>query len=87
MPPFQIIWDRIALFQGNLFQTTRGKEFTYRIVGNRFICSRVNYNIRKHDFDQVYNIWPVNGPGVILPNINGRSYVWGVLNDERILAP
>ncbi len=85
MPPFETIWNRVIGNQGNPFQTIENKEFTYKVVGNRLICSRVKYNIRKKDFELVYNIWPVNGPGAIPANINGRSYVWAVLNDERIL--
>jgi hypothetical protein len=85
MPPFAIIWNRINEFQGHPFHTIRNIEFTYSLEGNIFVRDGVDWNITINDFINVYNMLPVNGPGAIPRNVNGRSYVWAVLNDQRIV--
>ena len=85
MQPFEIIWNKITQLQGESFSTIRNIDFTYQIQDNRFIRNGINWNITKKDFQFVYdNFKQYNGPGSIPPAINGRSYVWAILNDTRI---
>jgi len=82
--PFEEVWRRIVVHEGEIFHTKTGREFTYRIDGEGFYPSRTNYRISKSDFRKVYEIVPIPGPGVINGMVRGPSYVWAVLHDQRI---
>ena len=86
MPPFETIWELIIQHQGEIFHTITNIAFTYQVAGNLFIRNGVQWNITRRDFEIVYNnLLQYAGPGDIPQRVNGRSYVWAVLNDPRIL--
>jgi hypothetical protein len=83
-PSFNEIWDRIVKYSGETFITITGLEFTYEIKNNGFYPSRTKYRISKENFRKVYQMIPVDGPGMISKEVRGPSYVWAVLYDPRI---
>jgi hypothetical protein len=82
---FDDVWNRIVEHAGEGFSTITGCEFVYTINGDVFRTNRTDYNIPKNDFLKAFNVWPVNGPGEINQLVRGPAYIWGVLNDERII--
>jgi len=72
-PPFEEIWDRIVAHAGEPFHTKTGLPFTYGIKRNGFYPSRTNYRIPKTDFEEAYQLVPVEGPGVINEIVRGPS--------------
>ncbi|MDR2717052.1 MAG: hypothetical protein LBB89_03175 [Treponema sp.] len=84
MQDFYIIWNNIIANEGNTFYTISGKEFTYRINGNFLITDRTERNIPKNDIEKAFNSLPLNGPSEINNLVQGPSYVWAILNDNRI---
>ena len=84
MTNFIDIWNNIIANEGNLFYTIKGKEFTYKVNGNKIITSRTSRNITKNDIEKAFNLLPLTGPSVINNLVQGPSYVWSILNDKRI---
>lgn len=82
--PFDRVWQRIVNHAGEVFRTTTGLEFTYRIQGSGFYPSRTEYRIGESDFEKAYQLVPIEGPGDISDLVRGSSYVWAVLHDPRI---
>ena len=85
MNNFSHIWNNIMVNEGNPFRTISGKEFIYRIDGNKIITNRTNRNISKNDIEKAYNKLPLGGPGEISNLVQGSSYIWAILNDNRII--
>jgi len=85
MSDFIYIWKNIIANEGNLFHTINGKEFTYRVNGNKLITNRTSRNITKNDIEKAFNLLPLIGPSAINNLVQGPSYVWAILNDKRIL--
>ncbi|MCT4607514.1 MAG: hypothetical protein N4A64_15670 [Marinisporobacter sp.] len=81
---FEEVWTLICKHSGGIFKTKKSKEFTYTIQKEYVIPSRKNYKIDKKDFEKAYRMMPLDGPGVINDVIRGPSYVWAILNDNRI---
>jgi hypothetical protein len=82
---FNDIWKKIVSNEGNLFNTKNGEEFTYNVNNNIITTSRTEWNIPKNDFERVFNLLPIDGPGQINKIVQGPSYIWAILNDDRII--
>ena len=83
-PPFGDIWKLIVSHEGEEFRTITNLPFTYRINGNTLCPSRTAYNIGKSDFATAYDLVPLQNPGEITELVRGPSYVYAILQDERI---
>lgn len=85
MIDFETLWNRIIQHENEEFKTKTGLPFTYQISKNKFICSRVNYNISKKNFLQRYLLGLPQVENINMKEITaGPSYVWAVLHDDRI---
>ena len=86
---FEIIWNRIKENQGKKFSTIKNVTFTYSIgEDNTFNPSVPAYHPKESNKDNIrkaYEQWPVKGPSFFSKDIFAASYVWGVLNDSRII--
>lgn len=85
MSEFDLVWERIVKFQGEEFRTKTGKKFTYSIKAKGLTPSRTDYYLAKINFQKAYRLLPLDGPGKISSIVRGPSYVWAILNDNRIL--
>ena len=81
---FDDCWNRIRDNVGNQFHTIRGLRFRYKIVSNYLFPSRTDYKISKKDFEKVFKLGRLKGPGIISNEVRGPSYVWAIMHDERI---
>lgn len=81
---FDGCWDRIVQNEGNQFYTISGLQFKYRIIGNHLLPSRTDYNISKKDFEKVFKMGRLKGPGEISNEVRGSAYVWAIMHDSRI---
>lgn len=82
---FEEVWARIVAHAGETFYTKTGLEFTYSVEGNGFYPSRTSYRgISKEDFRIANEKWPIEKLSEISDIVRGPSYVWAVLNDQRI---
>ena len=86
---FEIIWKRIVENQGKDFYKIRKDKFTYTIgKDNSFNPSVPKFFPKasnKENVKKAYEQWPVKGPSFFSKDIFAPSYVWGVLNDSRIV--
>lgn len=86
---FEIIWKRIKDNQGKIFFKVKGGSFTYSIGDDdTFNPSVPAYHPKgsnKENVKKAYEQWPVDGPLFFAKDIFAATYVWGVLNDSRII--
>jgi len=80
------IWNRIVLHEGNEFTQKRGKVFIYKMNGNVIVPNTTNISISKGEVEKAWNRMPVNGPGEI-NDLMAPSYLYAILNDQRIANP
>jgi hypothetical protein len=85
MKNINLIWDKIVSNQGKTFYTLRKLQFTYKVEGNYLKTSRTDYTLSKTDFEIALNYYPYESPSILKDKIQGPSYVWGILHDERII--
>ena len=85
MKNFNKVWDKIIINQGKTFYTKRKLPFTYKIEGNILRTDRTDYNLSIEDFKKAYEFVPYEKPSILSNDIQGPSYVWGILHDERII--
>ena len=78
------VWSRIQQHEGETFKTITGKEFSYSIHGAVINPSRTDWNIPKSHVEKLLERVPIKNPGEITDDVMGPSYLWGILNDERI---
>lgn len=81
---FDQIWNRIIALEGESFSTVRGLEFVYSVDGQTIVPDRTDFPLHKANFEKAYEDMPVEGPGSLSKDIMGPSYVWAILNDERV---
>ena len=86
---FDVIWNRIIENQGKNFFKIRKGKFTYKIGDDNSFIPSVPKSFpkasNKENIRKAYEQWPVSGPSFFSNDIFAPSYVWGVLNDERII--
>jgi hypothetical protein len=80
------VWRRIALHEGCEFRQKRGKVFVYKMNGNAFVPNTTNISITKSEIQKAWNRLPINGPGEI-NDLMAPSYLYAILNDQRISGP
>lgn len=81
---FDDCWNRIVENEGEQFHTKRNLPFKYKIKSATVIPSRTDYSISKKDFETVFKLGRVKGPGIISNEVRGPAYVWAIMHDERI---
>ena len=81
---FEECWNKIVNNVGESFHTITGLEFTFSIEGDYLTSSRTEYKIPKKDFEKVFDMGPLRGPGEISNDVRGSAYVWAIMNDNRI---
>tara|TARA_B100000953_G_scaffold6995_1_gene6312 strand:- start:21 stop:293 length:273 start_codon:yes stop_codon:yes gene_type:complete len=79
------VWSRIKEHEGDTFKTITGLEFSYSIDGDNIISSRpeTDTNIPKSHVEKSLERVPLKDTTEI-QDLMGPSYLWGILNDERI---
>lgn len=81
---FEPIWRRIVECEGQAFQTVTGLPFTYSIHGRTLRTSRTQYILSRSDFEKVWKMLPIKGPGQIRDLVRGSAYVYAIVRDGRI---
>ena len=77
------VWSRIKKHEGDTFKTITGLEFSYSIDGDSIIPSRTDWNIPKSHVGKSLERVPLKDTTEI-QDLMGPSYLWGILNDDRI---
>jgi hypothetical protein len=79
----------IKQHEGEVFFTKTRKNFTYVIIGNGVRPIRndkeINRIISKNDFEKALEHSPLSGPSIFSDEVQGSSYVYGILTDKRIV--
>ena len=80
---FGVVWSRIKKHEGDTFKTITGLEFSYSIDGDYIIPSRTDWKIPNSHIVTLLDRVPLKDTTEI-QDVMGPSYLWGILNDERI---
>jgi hypothetical protein len=83
------IWQRLIFNQEGIFRLARGRQVSYRIIGNNLnwisiettqdvLFTQSRENICESINARINNHSPSNYPGT------AKSYKWALLNDQRI---
>ncbi|TYB70149.1 hypothetical protein FXF51_03475 [Nonomuraea sp. PA05] len=81
---FDLVWDRIGRYEGEVFRLRRGGTFTYRLRDNDVCPDRAKISIHRSNFVRAWDRRPLSGPGQLSKDIIGPSYVYAILTDSRI---
>ena len=81
---FTEVWKSIRLHKGDVFTTAKGLKFTYSILGNWAIISNTDFRITKTSFEKAYNEMPILDPEEYSEDIQGKYFIYAILNDPRI---
>jgi hypothetical protein len=85
MADFANVWKRIERHAGQKFHQLRGGEFTYSIRSGCLVPDRTNRQIPRSNFEKAFELVPLDGT-TSLQSLQGPSYIYAVLMDERIRA-
>ena len=77
------IWDKVKLHQGETFQTVKGLEFTYEVIGETVIHTRSKANISRSNFEKAIQLNPQK-PSDLHNAVAGPSYVYAIITDHRL---
>ena len=80
---FTEVWSRIESHAGEEFFQIRNKPFTYEIRSGCLIPSTTNRNIPRSNFEEAFGLRPLQNT-VPVQHLQGPSYIYAVLMDERI---
>ncbi len=80
------VWERIVQHAGQTFSTKRGVEFPYTVSGASLVTSRTDSPVSQGQLARALELWPADGPGALGSSVGGRTYVWALLNDPRVLG-
>ena len=82
---FEKIWNNIVSCQGQTFYKIGGQPFTYIVDGSAIIPNCAKQRLTKANFAKcAEDIIGSAGPGAFSNLVRGSSYVWAILNDDRI---
>ena len=82
---FEKIWNNIVSCQGQTFYKIGGQPFTYIVDGSAIIPNCAKQRLTKANFAKcTEDIIGSAGPVAFSNLARGSSYVWAILNDDRI---
>ena len=77
------IWEKIKKYEGEVFYTVSGLEFTYKVVDEKIIHTRSKVAISKNDFEKAIVLNPQK-PSDLHNTVIGPSYIYAIISDSRI---
>jgi hypothetical protein len=85
------LWVNLQAHEGELFHTTTGLPFTYRMENESLVPIRdgtpIKQSLTRQNFEKALELLPFNSPGEISDTpIRGPSYVYALLHDPRIMT-
>jgi hypothetical protein len=81
----ETIWKHIRFYEGQVFKTVRGVEYTYLVYDNYLLIN--DDKRRKITKDSLITALTITNPTpskIQRENIWGPSYVYGIITDKRI---
>ncbi|GAB2487527.1 hypothetical protein HNR10_006008 [Nocardiopsis aegyptia] len=85
MATFESVWRSIEACSGQVFHTKRGIPFSYDVRHGQVHLANTNRILPRTDFARAHALMPLSGPGQ-LQDLQGPSYIFGILTDRRIGA-
>ena len=87
---FETVWQRIRACEGREFHTKKGEPFRYELRSQEVLRVirnvEIERNLTKSNFARAFDQFmegSITGPSG-LDSVQGPSYVWAILQDERI---
>ena len=79
----EAIWENIKRHEGEVFYTVSGLEFTYQVVVEKLIHTRIKVAISKSAFEKAIILNPQK-PSDLHNDVVGPSYIYALISDSRI---
>ena len=80
------VWSRIVSHAGEVFYTKRGIPYTYHIRNHLLILENTNRNIPYGNFEKALSVVNPNIVKFEELNLQGPSYIYGIITDKRIIG-
>ena len=80
----QTMWERIVAHAGEEFHTKRGIPYTYHVRNRQLILENTNRKIPYSNFETALSVVNPNIVKFERLNLQGPSYIYGIITDERI---
>ena len=80
----ETVWARIIEHSGEVFYTKRGIPYTYHIRNHQLILENTNRNIPYSNFETALTVVNPNIVKFEHLNLQGPSYIYGIITDDRI---
>ena len=80
----ETVWERIVAHAGEVFYTKRGIKYTYHIRNHQVILENTNRNIPYSNFETALTVVNPNIVKFEHLNLQGPSYIYGIITDDRI---
>lgn len=83
-PDTELLWEVIKIYEGRVFQTTKGLNFTYTVKGGELFVDRKEKSITRSSVEKAYNNMlsmgnpPVEVSGPKKLGVFGASYIYPV---------
>ena len=82
------VWDRVVALEGAVFRTKRGLPFRYRRDGTNIVVEeRQGASIPRAHIELAWSERPLHSVSDVPESCWGRSYIYGILADDRIAPP
>ena len=81
----ETVWNKIKLYEGEVFYKSRGGEYTYTVCGDVIIVDGIKAGrINKSALAKALNIQNPTPQKIGLAKCWGPSYIFGIITDKRI---
>ena len=86
VPDIEKVWKNIQTCAGLPFETKGRISFTYQMLNEYTLqTSNTSMSLSKSNFSKALQLMPVKGPSGFGQKIQGASYVYALLSDDRIM--
>ena len=80
---FDLVWQKIAAMEGELFRTSKGVAFTYRFHKTYVVVSAGNQSVPRTYFEKILRRIE-QGSAESAPALQGQTFMLAILTDPRL---
>lgn len=80
----QTVWHRIKMYEGETFYTKTGVPFTYHTTDRLVMLENTNRSIPYGNFEKALVVVKPSVVAFQKMNLQGPSYLYGIITDARI---
>lgn len=82
----ETVWTRIHTHAGEIFYTKTGIPFSYHVSNKLVVLNNTNRSIPYSDFETALSLSDLRITNLKRLNLQGPSYLYGIITDPRVIA-